>query len=474
LKDEMTESAAMGIADSERAAEALQESEERLRFVAERAEIGYWDWEIEAGRLEWSPLCKRLFGIPKQETMSYARFLEAVHPEDREYTDKAVRACLESGGERDYDIEYRTLWPCGTIRWIHAKGSATFGQNRPLRMAGIALDITSRKEAEEALRRSELRYRHLVEQMSDGLFVADPEWRFIDVNPAGCAQLCMTREEVLSRRITDFILPEEYERLGPEIARYDDGSIHTSEWRLLRKDGSVLVGEVRGRRLPNGNLQGVLRDITERKRAQEHIQLLMSEVNHRSKNMLTLVQAVARQTVAATPEDFLSRFTERLQALSASQDLLVRHGWKGVELDELIRFQLSPFKDLIGSRIDLKGPSLFISASAAQALGMALHELATNAGKYGALSGPTGRVEVFWDLSHGKVNGAAFVMTWREAGGPPVGTPVRRGFGSTVICGLTESSLNGTVELNYDIAGVFWRLMCPAEEIVNAAQPRQH
>ena len=76
----------------------------------------------------------------------------------------------------------------------------------------------------------------------------------------------------------------------------------------------------------------------------------MSEVNHRSKNMLTLVQAVARQTVAATPEDFLSRFTERLQALSASQDLLVRHGWKGVELDELIRFQLSPFKDLIGSR----------------------------------------------------------------------------------------------------------------------------
>jgi hypothetical protein len=127
-------------------------------------------------------------------------------------------------------------------------------------------------------------------------------------------------------------------------------------------------------------------NITDQKRHEEHIRLLLREVNHRSKNMLSLVQAVARQTLAARPECFIDRFVERIQALAANQDLLVKNSWKGVDLEELAKSQLAHFKDLIGTRIALKGPSLLISASAAQTIGMALHELATNAGKYGAQS----------------------------------------------------------------------------------------
>ena len=126
-------------------------------------------------------------------------------------------------------------------------------------------------------------------------------------------------------------------------------------------------------------------DITERKRQEEHIRFLMREVNHRSKNMLTLVQAVARQTASKRRGDFFGRFDERIRALAASQDLVVKDDWRGANLDELIRSQLSHFKDLIGIRIILNGPSLFLSASAAQTIGMALHEFGTNAGKYGAL-----------------------------------------------------------------------------------------
>ena len=160
-----------------------------------------------------------------------------------------------------------------------------------------------------------------------------------------------------------------------------------------------------------------------------------------------------------------------MQALAASQDLLVKHQWKGVELEELIRFQLSPFEDLIGGPVELNGPPLFIPASAAQALGMAIHELATNASKYGALSEPNRRVNVRWNVTDAENGEQAFVMSWSERGGPSVVEPARRGFGSKVICLLTESSLNGTVELDYAPSGLFWRLTCPARELVDGSRP---
>jgi PAS domain S-box-containing protein len=138
-----------------RAEIALRESEERLRFISDRAQVGYWHWDIASDQHEWSPLCNHLFGISPEETMSYARLLTLIHPDDRARTDRSVRACLESGGQTDYDIEYRTLWHDGTVRWVHAKGNAEFADGQAVRMAGIVLDITERKRAEEALRETQ-------------------------------------------------------------------------------------------------------------------------------------------------------------------------------------------------------------------------------------------------------------------------------------------------------------------------------
>lgn len=217
----------------------------------------------------------------------------------------------------------------------------------------------------------------------------------------------------------------------------------------------------------NTQLAAACVDITERKRHEEQIDLLLREVNHRSKNMLTVVQSIARQTVAANSEEFIERFAERIQALAASQDLLVKNAWRGADLDELARSQLGHFKDLVDKRIELRGPPLLVSASAAQTIGMALHELATNAGKYGALSNDGGRVELVWSLEPREGGGETFTITWREFGGPAVKAPARGGFGTTVLCRVARESLDAQVELNFAPTGLVWRMRCPAAEVVD-------
>jgi two-component sensor histidine kinase len=163
---------------------------------------------------------------------------------------------------------------------------------------------------------------------------------------------------------------------------------------------------------------GTAQDITERKRRgeerkqqEERERLLMREVNHRAKNLLSVVDAIAHQTV---PEDFVERFSDRIRGLSANQDLLVRNEWKGVEISGLVHTQLAHFADLIGRRIAVDGPRLRVNANVAQAIGLALHELATNAAKYGALSTEMGRVDIRFGTE-----GETFTMNWSERGGCP-------------------------------------------------------
>jgi len=156
--------------------------------------------------------------------------------------------------------------------------------------------------------------------------------------------------------------------------------------------------------------------------------------------------------------------------LAASQDLLVKNEWKGVDLEELVRSQLAHFEDLIGTRITLQGPPLFISASAAQAIGMALHELATNAGKHGALAGATGRVVIDWSL---KGTGAAeevFLMDWRELCPHSIPVPSKRGFGSTMICQIVEMKLDARADLEFLPTGLTWQLECPAGHILEGSR----
>lgn len=207
-------------------------------------------------------------------------------------------------------------------------------------------------------------------------------------------------------------------------------------------------------------LIGAALDITDQKTREQHVNTLLREVNHRSKNLLAVVLAVARQTTAANTDEFVERFAQRIQALSASQDLLVQSSWRGVDLASLIRAQLGHLGTPDDSQITIAGPPLKLSSSAAQTLGMAVHELATNAAKYGALSSSTGAVAIGWKVDSRM---GRFSLTWTESGGPPVAQPKRLGFGTNVLTHICRAGLTGEVELRFDEAGVSWSLACPLD-----------
>ena len=208
-------------------------------------------------------------------------------------------------------------------------------------------------------------------------------------------------------------------------------------------------------------------DITERKQSEEQRKILMAEINHRSKNLLAVVQAIVNQSARyADPETFAVNLSYRLQGLSASQDLLIKNDWRGIEMSELVLAQISHFKDLVGTRITLEGPTARLTAAGAQAIGMALHELATNAAKHGSLASEKGQVGISWRVSHDA--DPIFSIRWSEEGGAPVSAPSRKGFGYLVIGQIAESAVGGKVELDFRDTGLVWQLSAPAGDVLEA------
>jgi PAS domain S-box-containing protein len=218
-------------------------------------------------------------------------------------------------------------------------------------------------------------------------------------------------------------------------------------------------------------LTGAAVDITERKESEAHLRLLMRELTHRSKNLLAVIQAMARQTAkhAGNVERFLSRFGDRLQALSRSHDLLVQEGWHGASLSDLVRSQLGHYLDRKnsqkGSQVSIEGEDVQLKPEAAQGLGLALHELATNAAKYGSLSRARGRVHVAWKKLPPE-HGGAIELRWTESKGPKVSAPKRRGFGSMVIEHNLVRALEAKVDLAFDPDGLKCRMVVPASHIL--------
>lgn len=350
--------------------------------------------------------------------------------------------------------------------------------------AAVAEDVAERTwsaieraRAEEALRESESRYRLLFESIDESFTVVEPlydeeghatDYRFLEVNPAFEAITGLKNVEGRSGRELVPSLEKDWIDTIGRVAVSGNAERVVRRARTLGKIYDAFVFRIEEAESPR--VAVLSRDVTERVRAEEQRALLMRELNHRSKNMLSIVLAIARATAGDPGRDFEETFQERILSLAANQDLLVASDWQGVTLSDLVRAQLAHLEDLIDDRITLKGPPLIISAAASQSFSMALHELATNAVQYGALSNSDGRVDIEWGVREHDGEGRRFTMRWRETEGPTVVPPARKGFGSTVIRDMIRLNLRGDARLQYDSAGVVWDFDCPIENVLEATE----
>lgn len=312
----------------------------------------------------------------------------------------------------------------------------------------------------------------IVSSTSEAVLTKSLDGTITSWNPAAERLLGYTSGEMVGRSVRTIVPPSRQKEENDILARIASGErVESYDTERLDKQGKPIEVSITASPLRvDGRLIGassIMHDVSARKQRERHNALLLREVNHRSKNVLAVVQAIARQTAnGSAPEKFLAAFSDRIGALAASHDLLVESEWKGVDLEALVRAELGRFKELIGSRITITGPALRLSPHAAQTIGMTMHELATNAGKYGALSNETGRIEVCWQLVE-RDGDRRVRLTWSERGGPPVSLPSHKGFGTMLIHDVPAKSLSAEVEVRYETTGVVWSLDAPSHTVID-------
>ncbi|HTN83873.1 MAG TPA: AAA family ATPase [Sorangium sp.] len=298
---------------------------------------------------------------------------------------------------------------------------------------------SERKRAELALREREARIRRLVDANIIGIAFWDLDGRVIDANDAFLSMVGYGRQELVSEKIywTEATPPEFHDVTQRSLDEIDStGQFQPFEKEFFRKDGSRVPVLLGGARFEGSDNQGVafVLDVSERKQAEERQRLLLNELNHRVKNTLAIVQAIAMQTLrmADSPGAFTEAFLARLLALSQTHNLLNQTSWQGASLRDIVCAELAPHASCDAERVRVAGEDVRLRPEAAVTLGMAFHELATNAAKYGALSQPSGRVAVTWNVS-AQAHERLLRLEWQETNGPPVRPPRRKGFGSRLI-----------------------------------------
>lgn len=454
---------------------ALKESEARFHNMADNAPVMIWQTARDGSCTFLSASWYEFTGQTAEEALGFG-WLKAVHPDDAGEADRIFLGANAS--QVPFRLEYRLRRADGVYRWAIDSARPRFGPDGEfLGFIGSVIDISERKEAEERLRTAHDTFRQLVDRSPFGVYAVDSDFRLVQVSE-GAQKVFENISPLIGRdfeEVMHILWPEPFASRAVGHFRhtlatgepYHEGG--TVEQRANISATEAYDWKVERITMPDGRPGVVCHfyDLSERQAHDEKVQSLMREVNHRAKNMLALVDAVAKQTAFVDTGDFLERFSARISALAASQDLLVKTDWEGADLASLIESQLLHFADLIGPRIMLDGPPIEVSPRAAQSLGMAIHELATNAAKYGALSNDRGRVMIYWSISE-NVAGKDFSLTWREEGGPSVQQPKRSGFGARVVKAMTQQMLSSDVHLSYAETGVVWKVDCALSAIGHA------
>ena len=293
--------------------------------------------------------------------------------------------------------------------------------------------------------------RELFDGSQDGVFVSDPHGRYVYVNPAGAEMLGYAGEDLIGRSVAEIIDATEIPRVEAWRVAHPT-TPQRGEWRLKRRDGSWVDVEISAHILADGRWFGMVRDVTERRESEERLTLLAREVDHRANNLLAVVQGAITLSTAETPAALKAVLLGRVSALARAHQLLAGGRWTGADLRRLVEEELHPYA---GDRVTIVGEPYALSPAAAQGVAMAVHELATNAVKHGALSTPAGQVAVSWTQATDK---APAVITWRETGGPRVREPTRRGLGMNLLARALTGTAGGRTRIEWAPEGLICEL----------------
>lgn len=437
---------------------------ERIELAQEASGIGIHDYDIVNNRIEWDSRVRAMWGVSATAEIRYKDFITGIHPDDRAASEAAIVKSLDPKGDGHYRIEYRV---CNandsSIRTVQAIGRVSFAGGTPLRMIGTVRDVTEERAAK-------VFSDNLIATVPAIVYIYDlVERRNVFIGPQIVAMTGYgTRHyrDIDSSLIATIAHPEDVERIADHHRAIRRGTAEPPfeiEYRMRNAAGgwmwlasTEIVHSYDEAGKPR-EILGAAIDISRRREAEQARDMLIGELGHRVKNTLALVQSMAAMTLRKScTEDAWEEFELRLQALGQAQTALNAGDWNGAALLDLVQAAVKPFDGGEGNRIAIDGPGVTVSSQLAMPLSLALHELATNATKYGALKDRTGTVAISWQDSEGMV-----VLHWEERGGPPVVKPSRTGFGSQLIRrSLGKSGGSGTID--FAATGVVCELRFPA------------
>lgn len=440
----------------------------RLRLALRAANIGIWDWDLVANSFAYSSRARAIYGFGETEEITLDMVKCVTHPLDLPYTSAQARRALNPDILEDRPFEYRIIRAdTGELRWVRAEGQAIVatvdGIRRSVRYIGIVQDITEQKKVAVALEESERRQRLAIEAAGMAVWEVDLATDVL-TNSAELNRIFGFPEDG-KPTIEDFrgcYLPGEREKTREAALKaIAAGSRHFEvEFRILRRDGQPRWLLLRGEILSSATgeferVVGVVMDIDDQKQNAARQLIMMRELNHRVKNSLSVVQSIASQTFrsGATIEDALSSFNGRLKALADANDVLLTNRWSDFSFRLLLERILAPYRGSGSDPFTITGEDLDIPPRYNVSLALTLHELATNAAKYGALSVIEGRVIITCGRNEGILS-----ITWEERNGPVVQPPDRAGFGTKLLARILAREFE-VLELRMLPGGVHCRIV---------------
>lgn len=443
---------------------------ERLLLATEGAGVGTYDIDLESGFGYLSPRVFALLGLtPTADgTARIEGWVDLIHHGDRDRIALEHDTAATRGGA--WQAEYRVVKADdGQIVWLQTFGHFTRTETGHLRSTGVVMDITAKKQAEALLRESESRLRR--SQAAGG--VGSYEWLMDGSGGTQSEQMLRligleSGRNYAFNEIIQNVATEDMDYVIATTKAIREGCpTRETHYRIKAGDGDTRwIRDIGQLELDDAGKPyrwiGIVQDITEQKRSEARRDLLINELNHRVKNTLAVVQSLAHQTLRSDVPAQAARasFEQRLVALAAAHDILTNESWDSISIRQLVDAALEAL-GVARCQINISGADLQVRPKPAVSLSMALHELGTNALKYGSLTCDHGRVDVHWTA-----DGDVFRFIWQERGGPPPAAARQPGFGTRMIRLALAAELDGSTQLEFLQGGVECVISAPRDNVV--------